>query len=187
MGKHHDWTSIEKDYQENGLSYSQIAKKYEISIDTLKKAAARQGWAKKKKKAVNESLARSVETALSKMAPAEMAPENGTSAEIVPLYPDKILPAEDDATRFQRLVNELLDRVEDAICNVDVTNAGAVKLLTGALKDLRNLKGLDKSELDIEEQKARIETLKSETRVTEDAGESGVIVLPEIEKVVPPE
>ena len=197
MGKHRDWTEIEKDYQENGLSLKELALKYDVSISTLKKAAMRQGWGKGRVAPKRRQTADRVKAALTEveemepngtdeMEPEQMEP-NGTK--VVPLWPENqtILPAEDGAERFQRIVDEMLDRVEDAICRVDTSNAGAVKLLTAALKDLRSLKGLDKSPLDLEEQKARIEKLRSETRIVEDTGEYGVILLPEIERVVPPE
>ena len=197
MGKHRDWTEIEKDYQENGLSLKELAVKYNVSISTLKKAAMRQGWGKGRVAPKRRQAADRVQAALAEveetepngtdeMEPEQMEP-NGTK--VVPLWPENqtILPAEDGAERFQRIVDEMLDRVEDAICRVDTSNAGAVKLLTAALKDLQSLKGLDKSPLDLEEQKARIEKLRSETRIVEDTGEYGVILLPEIERVVPPE
>lgn len=197
MGKHRDWTEIEKDYQENGLSLKELAVKYDVSISTLKKAAMRQGWGKGRVAPKRRQTADRVKATLTEveemepngtdeMEPEQMEP-NGTK--VVPLWPENqtILPAEDGAERFQRIVDEMLDRVEDAICRVDTSNAGAVKLLTAALKDLRSLKGLDKSPLDLEEQKARIEKLRSETRIVEDTGEYGVILLPEIERVVPPE
>ena len=197
VGKHRDWTEIEKDYQENGLSLKELAVKYDVSISTLKKAAMRQGWGKGRVAPKRRQTADRVKAALTEveemepngtdeMEPEQMEP-NGTK--VVPLWPDDqtVLPAESGAERFQRIVDEMLDRVEDAICQVDTSNAGAVKLLTAALKDLRSLKGLDKSPLDLEEQKARIEKLRSETRIVEDTGEYGVILLPEIERVVPPE
>ena len=197
MGKHRDWTEIEKDYQENGLSLKELAVKYGVSISTLKKAAMRQGWGKGRVAPKRRQTADRVKAALTEveemepngtdeMEPEQMEP-NGTK--VVPLWPENqtLLPAENGAERFQRIVDEMLDRVEDAICQVDTSNAGAVKLLTAALKDLRSLKGLDKSPLDLEEQKARIEKLRSETRIVEDTGEYGVILLPEIERVVPPE
>lgn len=193
MGKHRDWTDIEKDYQENGLSYAQLARKYSVPIDTLKKAAARQGWTKRKERKAKKTerkvqvLMETVESAES--AVDETAPngtnENGTietaqngtdeMAPVIPLYPDRVMPAETDAERFRRIVDEMMDRVEDAICRVDTSNAGAVKLLTAALKDLRSLKGLDKTELDIQEQKARIEKLRSETAIREVTQEPVVI------------
>jgi hypothetical protein len=197
LGKHRDWTEVEKDYQENGLSYSQLAKKYSIPIDTLKKAAVRQGWTKSKERRAKKA-AQKVQNIQADVAEVQMVPngtdqngtdQNGTGemAPVVPLYPDRVLPAESDAVRFERLVNQLMDRVEDAICHMDVTQAGSVKLMTGALKDLRDLKHLNKTALDIEEQKARIEKLRSETRIIEDDSEYGVILLPARDKVMPPE
>lgn len=183
MGKHRDWSEIEQDYLESGLSLKQLAEKYAISIDTLKKISSKQGWAKKR--SGKETKAERLETAL-----AQMAPENGTTGEIAPvvqLYPDTVRDSESDAQRFNRIVNEMMDRVEDAICCMDVRQPGAVKLMTGALKDLRDLKGLNKTALDIEEQKARIEKLRSDVRIVDDTEEYGVIILPEIEEVVPPD
>ena len=192
MGKHRDWTEIAKDYRENGLSLTDLAEKYEVSVSTLKKAAMRQGWSKGRVTPDRRKKAGRVEAALAEMEPIKMEPEemepepNGTD-KIVTLYPDRIYPAEDDAARFRRLVDALMDRVEDAICQMDVTQAGSVKLMTGALKDLRSLKGMDKTTLDIEEQKARIEKLKSETRTIEDTEEYGVVLLPPVMEVTPPE
>ncbi len=203
MGKHRDWSEIEKDYQENGLSLAELAEKHDISVSTLKKAAMRQGWSKgrvapeRRRKAgrVKAALAAAEKTEPAEMEPEKMEPEemepepNGTTADnkVVTLYPDRIYPAEDDAARFRRLVDALMNRVEDAICQMDVTQAGSVKLMTGALKDLRSLKGMDKSPLDIEEQKARIEKLRSETRIIEDTEEYGVVLLPPVMEVNPPE
>ena len=168
MGKHRDWTEIEKDYLESGLSYSQLAEKYGIPLPTLKKAAARQGWVKKR--SGSEQKAEKVETALAEMVPAEMVPGNGATGTI-----SRILDRESDKQRFNRIVDGMLDRVEEAICTIDPHDAGSIKLLTGALKDLRDLKHLNRTELDIEEQKARIEKLRQEAQIRE-VGSEAVIV-----------
>lgn len=194
MGKHRDWSEIERDYRENDLSYTQLADKYGVSVSTLKKAAMRQGWSEGRVAPKRRREALRVKAALAnvEMEPDEngtgtisdeMEPQNGTGAEnkVIPLYPDRIYPAEDDAARFRRLVDELMNRVEDAICQMDVTQPGSVKLMTGALKDLRSLKGLDKTPLDIEEQKARIEKLRSETAIREVTQEPVVIRFVDLE------
>ena len=191
MGKHRDWTEIAEDYRVNGLSYAALAKKYDVPLPTLKKAAIRQGWARGREEARAQAILNAVEEI--EKGTEEMVPdENGTketvpTAEVVPLYPDKVFQAESDAVKFHRLVDSLMDRVEDAICNMDVTSPSALKLMTSALKDLRDLKHLNKTKLDIEEQMARIEKLRSETRIVEDTGEYGVIILPQVEEVTPPE
>ena len=108
MGKHRDWTEIEKDYLESGLSLSQLAQKYGVSISTLKKTAARQGWAKKR--SGSEQKVERVETALAELEPEQMEPEKGTTGTEIKVY-----DRETETQRFNRIVNDMLDRVQDAI------------------------------------------------------------------------
>lgn len=182
MGKHRDWTEIAKDYRENGLSYAKLAEKYGVPIDTLKKAAARQGWTKtKEKRSRNEkrklqSVGKAVDAAR-KTAPNgtdEMAPED--AGEMAPAPVEVILEAEDPRAAFQRLVSEMMQRMREAVLLVDPGDASSMKLLTGALKDLQSLQGI-KSDLDLEEQRARIDKLRADTYVRDDGdGQSGVVV-----------
>ena len=82
----------------------------------------------------------------------------------------------------------MLDRVEDAICVVNTGDAASIKLLTAALKDLRDLKHLNRTALDIEEQKARIAKLRSDTRIVETESAGGVIFMPPMDaRPQPPE
>ena len=167
MGKP-DWAAIEKDCLKTGLSYAQLAEKYGVSVAALKKQASRKGWGKKK--SGREQIKKRVEEALTEMSPEKMSPEYVTTGDKV-----TILPKESDAERFNRIVDEMMDRIEDAICCMDVRQPGAVKLMTGALKDLRDLKGLNKTALDIEEQKARIEKLRFDTQIHENSNEQIVV------------
>lgn len=176
-----DWAAIEEDCVKSGLSYTQLAEKYGVSLAALKKQASRKGWGKKR--TGSEQKARKTEAKLAKMSPQEMSPaspKNVTTGDIV-------IDRETDAQRFNRIVDGMLDRVEEAICQIDPHDAGSIKLLTGALKDLRDLKHLNRTELDIEEQKARIEKLKNDARIVEEGDESGVILMPAIEEVQPPD
>ncbi len=162
-----DWTEIEKEYLESGLSLKQLAEKYGVSLAAMKKQASRKGWAKKR--SGSEQKAAQVEAALAQLSPPEMSPGDVTTGDIV-------LNKETEAQRFNRIVDGMLDRVQDAICMVNPSDVASIKLLTAALKDLRSLKGLDKTELDREEQRARIEKLRSDTRIVESPSEQGVIV-----------
>lgn len=175
-----DWSKIEQDYLESGLSYAQLAEKYGVSLAAIKKQASRKGWAKKR--SGSEQKAERVETALAQVSP-EMSPENVTTGDTV-----RVIDRETETQRFNRIVDGMLDRVQDAICMVNPSDAASIKLLTAALKDLRSLKGLDKTELDREEQRARIAKLRSDTRIVEDGGEGGIIFMPTMEdRPTPPE
>lgn len=163
MGKHRDWSVIEKDYRENGLNYVQLAEKYGVSISSLSKAAARQGWRQgaKKARAVKAGKAARI---LDKM---EIS-DSETESEI-PFGMESAkhsISAESDKDRMSRLIGGMADRIEKAIFRVaadDKADLNAIKTLVSALKDLRDLQFLNKSEQDLEEQRARIEKLKAET------------------------
>lgn len=196
MGKHRDWTEIRNDYENTPISYASLARKHDIPIDTLKKAAARQGWLKASGlKPVEKALAaveKPPEVPAKEKEPkkkgtkSEMAPRNGTTVEMAPRI--IVLDEERPEVRFKRLVAGMMDRVEAAICIVPPENVQAIKLLTGALKDLGNLQRLDKDELDREEQRARIAKLKSEVRIVDSTDEGGVIFMPTMaDRPQPPE
>jgi len=152
VGKHRDWTAIERDYRESDLSYAELAEKYNVSISTLKKAAARQGWRPGKGKAAR---IRRTEKALDKMEPPEMEPDRKTEPN-----------GTDEIERFDYLVEAMAERIEQAIFRTaqdEKADLNAIKILVSALKDLRDLQHRNKSELDLEEQRARIDKLRAET------------------------
>ena len=159
MGKHRDWTEIREDYQANGLNYAALAQKYGVPLDTLKKAAARQGWTKRKEKRQEKQQA-AVKKISAKMAP----PENGT---------EEMAPAQSNfgqAEQFDRTVAKLLTKVEQAVDFMPPESTQALKQLTGALKDLQGLLRMTKDDLDREEQRARIEKLRAEIETGVPAG-----------------
>ena len=87
-----------------------------------------------------------------------------------------------------RITDAMMDRILSAMESPEVVSPYSLKLLASTLRDLREMQGLNKSALDLEEQMARIAKLKSETRIVEENGDSGVIILPAIdETLTPPE
>lgn len=175
MGKHRDWTEIRDDYQLNGLSYAKLAAKYNVPIDTLKKAAARQGWTnrKAKKEKILDLRAGRVSKAVRSV---EMAPEeNGTFEMALRDEREDLSPEE----RFQRVVCSLLYKVEASVDVISPDNAKALRALSGALKDLASLKGWDKDEYDRAEQQARIDKLRAETESAkrEESGEIQIRIM----------
>lgn len=175
-----NWAEIEKDYLESGLTYPQLAEKYGVSLAAIKKQASRKGW--HNKRSGSDQKAKKVETALAELSPVEMSPENVTAS------PVTVIDRETENQRFNRIVDEMLDRVQDAICVVNTGDAASIKLLTAALKDLRDLKHLNRTELDIEDQRARIAKLRSDTRIVETEETGGIIFMPVMEeRPQPPE
>ena len=164
MGKHRDWSAIEKDYRESGLNYAELAEKYGVSISSLKKAAARQGWRPGTARKVRTAKAGKATRVLSKMELSEMEPEDKVPFEMEP--GNSSISAESEKERLERLIAGMANRIEQAIFRTaqdEKADLNSIKILVSALKDLRDLQGLNKSELDLEEQRARIEKLRAET------------------------
>lgn len=136
-----DWKKIKAEYIAGGMSYRELAEKHNVSFDTLAKLAAKENWRKLKQKTAEK-----------------------ITQKIIDLESDK------QAERMQRLLtvsDKLLEAVEEAVeqfhsheLTLDRT---ALKSLSGTIKDIKEIQNI-KTELDIEEQKARIAILKKQAQ-----------------------
>ena len=95
--------------------------------------------------------------------------------------------------RLLTVSDELLNVVEDAVRKFQIgelmVDKGVLKSLSGTIKDIKEIQNI-KTQLDIEEQKARIAILKKQA-AADDIGEDkphGVVLMPPImADPVPPE
>lgn len=167
-----DWTAIKTDFLATGMAYSALAKKWNVPLSTVKKRAMREKWSDQHAKVM------------------ELAPEPEVEPEPV-VEPEVYIATDMRAERSRRLLqttDAMMDRIIDALDIIKPDDTYALSTLVRALKDLREMQGLHRTELDIEEQRARIAKLKSETRITETDGHGGVLILPTIEdRLLPPE
>lgn len=185
------WQIIRADFLATGLSYPQLAKKYGVSISSLKKVAAKESWMQDRAAINLEAAKRNRGTGT--------GGTDGTATEPEPIIPEDALAplptvAEiiegkaDRLEKFMKITDAMMDRILSAMESPEVVSPYSLKLLASTLRDLREMQGLNKSALDLEEQMARIAKLKSETRIVEENGDSGVIILPAIdETLTPPE
>lgn len=172
-----DWNEIKADFLATGLSYPQLAQKYGVSISTLKKRAAREKWTGKKD---------NVDLLVLQEPGGEMEPDG--TVEPLPTVDEIVEGKRDRLAKFLQITDAMMDRIQEAIQSPDVVSPYSLKLLASALRDLREMQGLNRTALDIEEQIARIAKIKSDTRIVEESEESGVIILPAIEDdLTPPE
>ena len=161
-----DWKKLRAEYIAGGTSYRKLAEKYDVSFHTLRKQAAKENW-----KALKDETA------------------SKTVTKIIEMESDK------QAERMKRLLNvsdKLLEAVEDAVNKFQVgellLEKGALKSLSGTIKDIKDIQNL-KTELDIEEQKARIAILKKQAEMdkVDDEKPHGVVLMPPImDDLVPP-
>ena len=159
-----DWKKLKREYIAGGISYRKLAEKYGVSFSTLKEVAAKEHWRDAKVKCQAES-----------------------TTKIIEIESDK------QAERMRRLLtvsDKLLTAVEKAVDMFDVgelqLEKSALKSLSSTIKDIKDIQSI-KSNLDIEEQKARIENLKRQaTSTTNDDKPSGVVLIPSVMDTLTP-
>lgn len=142
-----DWKKMKAEYIAGDISYRELAKKYGVPFGTLRKVAAREQWAQKRAQA----RAKADTILINKVGAAE-----GKKASDIIDVADK-----------------LLDKITELIETAPLESQ-AIRQLTSALKDLREIKGI-KTEADIREQNARIKNL--ERQIAADGAESKPITI----------
>jgi len=145
-----NWNKIKAEYLAGGTSYRKLCAKYGVPLSTLRRKAQAEQWVQ-----LQEQVEHKIDDSLV---------EKVVSREL------------EEAVDFDTLVDEMMLRVKIAIYNVDTNNAKAVNLLVGALKDLQKIKGLDRSDLDAAEQKARIKALEAKSETQKDDSNDGLVI-----------
>ena len=136
-----DWNKIKAEYIAGGISYRELAKKHDVSFNTLKDIAVGEQWYKLRQQAHNDTTTKIVKTVSEKNA--------------------KI----DD--KYFKLVDMLFDKAEAFIANAPEWNANTLKEMSITMKNLKECKGV-KSEADMREQEARIAKLQREAEKEDD-------------------
>ena len=157
-----DWEAIKHEYITTDLSYRKLAEKHKAPLSSLMARGAKEGWV-----ALREQR------------------KSDTVAKIIDLESDK------QANRMKRILDvtdQLLDVIEDAVKHFQtgelMLEKGALKSLSGAIKDIKEIQSI-KSKLDLEEQEARIANLRRQANENEQKEAPTLIIegLPEEFKV----
>lgn len=145
-----DWKKIKAEYIRGGVSYRKLAEKYSVSFSTLQKVGAEGKWTDLRKKSRIKAEEKLVESVASQ----EANRVNG----------------------IQTVADLLLNKITEGVNNGTlIVDSQSFKQITGALKDLRDIKGY-KSELDLQEQMARIDKLRKEAATNEASKDIKVII-----------
>lgn len=156
-----DWNKIKAEYIAGGTSYRKLAEKYGISRSKLQARATKEKWVD-----------------------LQSQTQAKTESKIVDAISDKDAKV---ATDIVDVADRLLKEIYGMLGS-GVTNAQSIKSLTSALKDIKEIKGY-KSDLDMEEQRERINKLRREAQDNnqDDGKPKGVILLPIVgDKLIPP-
>lgn len=155
-----DWNEIKAEYIAGGTSYRKLAKKYSVSFSTLRNIAIREKWTDLREQASNKSVTKLVES---------IGEQNGEYTASVYDVADKLL-------------NKIVDMLA-----IDGLTTQSIKHLTSAIKDIKEIKGI-KSDIDIQEQNARIDKLRKEIEKDsiDESKPSGVVLMPPIMDALEP-
>ena len=135
-----DWNVIKTEYiTDESSSYRKLAKKYGVSYTSIGDKARKEDWAGERKQFLDKTLSKTL-NAISK----------GQA---------------NRASRLQTVADKLLNKIEKAVDDFDMAellvDKQALKQLTGALKDIKDIQMI-KSEADLREQEARIAKLQKD-------------------------
>lgn len=131
-----DWKKIKAEYIRGHASYRKLADKYGVSFSTLQRRATREKWTDLRNQIEVKSDSKIVES---------VAEKEAKRVDVFESITDKLL-----AIIAQGLQDGSL-----------VSTSRGLRDITGAIKDIREIKGI-KSDADMQEQLARIEKLRKE-------------------------
>lgn len=150
-----DWSAIKTEYiTDESASYRKLAEKYGVSYTSIGEKARKEGWAKERERFLNKTLSKTLNAIGKKQAKR--------------------------ASRLQMVTEKLLDKIEAAVDDFDMrdlfTDRTALRQITGALKDIKDIQMI-KSEADIREQDARIRNLERQAEADDKVDSEITVVI----------
>ena len=154
-----DWQAIRTEYITNAdTSYRKLARKYGVNVTNIAKKASSEGWVEQRNQFASETQTKTLE---------------------------KISQQEANrAAKIHSVADKLLQKIEAMVDHGDFTEKG-IRALAAAVKDLKDIQGV-RSDLDKQEQKARIATLEKQANKDDNSSGGPTLVvegLPEEFKV----
>lgn len=171
-----DWKKIKAEYITTGISYRRLAEKYGLHYHVISERGKAEKWVELRKQHRDKTLTKALEKISEKQS--------------------------DKMARIDSLADQLLDKLEKAITELDLVvitrkvkvetgntevttelqetkeggtvNRAGLRMLTNALKDLKEVKGI-RSALDEEEQQARIDNLRKQA--AKDDSKTGTVTV----------
>lgn len=144
-----DWLAIKTEYITTDTSYRDLAAKYGLNYRTIADRGKSEGWVELRNQYVDKTQS-DIADASRKLEVAR-------------------------ATKFQNVADKLLGKIADIVEKDSLLDAKSIRTLSAALKDLKEVKGV-MSDLDRQEQEARIANLQRQAAMGDDKGTSEITV-----------
>ena len=153
-----DWQAIKTEYITTDTSYRKLAQKYGVNVTNIAKKASSEGWVEQRKQYANETQLKT----LAKISQQEA----------------------NRAAKIHSVADKLLLKIEAMVDSDEPLDTKGIRALTAAVKDLKEIHSV-RSDLDKQEQEARIANLRKQAEKEEDSVAPTLVVegLPEEFKV----
>ena len=151
-----DWQAIKTEYITTDTSYRKLAQKHGVGYPAICHRSKAEGWISLREQHHNDTITKTL---------------------------DKISTDEANrAAKIHSVADKLLLRIEAMVDQDEKLDEKALRTLVASVKDLKEIQSV-RSELDRQEQEARISKLRSDAQQRnndEDDDETGVVLMPAV-------
>lgn len=131
-----DWQAIKTEYITTDTSYRKLAQKYGVSYQAICHRSKEEGWIAEREQHKNNTLTKTLE---------QISQQDANRA-----------------AKIHSVADKLLLKIEALVDSVELLSEKGIRALTAAVKDLKEIQGV-RSELDKQEQEARIANLRKQS------------------------
>ena len=136
-----DWKKIKTEYITTDTSYRKLAQKYGVNVTNIAKKASTENWVEQRKQYATETQTKTLQ---------------------------KIIQHEATrAAKIHSVADKLLLKIEAMVESDEPLDTKGIRALTAAVKDLKEIQSV-RSELDKQEQEARIANLRRQVDKNEE-------------------
>ena len=139
-----DWQAIKTEYITTDTSYRKLAQKYGVSYQTICHRSKEEGWIEQREQHKNKTFTKTLE---------------------------KISQQEANrAAKIHSVADKLLRKIEAMVDSEEPMSEKGIRALTAAVKDLKEIQSV-RSDLDRQEQEARIANLRKAAEKDDDTAD----------------
>ena len=136
-----DWQAIQTEYITTDTSYRKLAQKYGVNVTNIAKKAGSEGWVEQRKQYANETQSKTLKQISQQEA--------------------------NRAAKIHSVADKLLLKIEAMVDSEEPLSEKGIRALTAAVKDLKEIQSV-RSDLDRQEQEARIANLRKQAQKDDD-------------------
>ena len=194
-----DWKKIKTEYITTNTSYRKLAEKYGVHYKVISERGKAEKWVELRTQHRDKTLTKTLEQISNRQAD-QMARIHGLADQLLDKveqaiteldlqlfkHVDKTKEIEyNNPQRPDKPTREIVHEEEKLLEVKSIVERNGLKQIAAALKDIKEVKMI-RSELDRQEQEARIEKLRADAqqnRNDDDDDETGVILMPPVKEV----